>query len=295
MTKSFIIIVHFGEISVTVDCLESIYTQKDSPSTILVDNTLDPVLSERIGKFKKVTLLTPDNNLGFAGANNLGIKKALSLGSENIILLNNDTLVPPGFFKKIIDFASKEKSVGLVSPKIYFAPGFEYHKNNKKNKNYTFWYAGGLIDWDNVYASHRGVDEEDSGQCDVEINTDFATGCALLIRKDVIKKIGLIDENYFLYFEDVDYSLKAKSAGFKVKYFPGAYILHKNASSSQGSGSLLHQYYLTRNRLYFGFKFARLRTKLALFKESMLQIFKGGIKRKAVLDYYFGPMGKTQL
>ena len=296
MRKTFLIIVHYGKLNDTYDCLKSIYSGNYAPPIILINNSIDPKLKDKVRQFKKIDLIIPNRNLGFAGANNFAIKKALSGGAENIILLNNDTLVPIDFCKNLIDYASISDK-GLISPKIYFAKGFEYHKDKYQNKDlgHILWYAGGSIDWNNIYASHRGVDEVDKGQYDRIENTDFATGCAVLIKKEVIEKTGLIDENYFLYYEDVDYSLSARQKGFLTQYYPYAFVWHKNAGSSQGPGSPLHQYYQTRNRLYFGFKFARLRTKLALIKESIAQIAKGQIIRRAVFDFYFKRMGKSDI
>lgn len=297
MNSTFIIIVHYGRISDTFECLKSIYSDKTAPPALLIDNSLNPALTDTIRIFKKVKLLSPVKNLGFAGANNFGIKKALDLGAGYVILLNNDTLVPNDFFRKIIEFASKTHDAGLISPKIYFANGYEYQKGKYRDEDLgkVIWYAGGIIDWENIYASHRGVDEVDRGQYEQIVETDFATGCAVLIKKEVIDKIGFMDENYFLYYEDADYSQCAKKKNWSVIYYPHAFVWHKNALSSQGSGSPLHQYYQTRNRLYFGFKFAKFRTKFSLIKESISHFGFGEIKRKAVLDFYLHRMGKAEI
>jgi len=159
----------------------------------------------------------------------------------------------------------------------------------------VIWYAGGIIDWDNILAKHRGIDEVDRGQYEETSETPFATGCCMLIRKEVVEKIGLLDEKYFLYFEDVDYSLRAKKAGFKIVYFPKAHLWHKNAASSGKPGSATHVYYQTRNRLYFGFKYASLSTKKSLFFDSLKMIMKNNLHKKACLDYYLGRMGKGDL
>ena len=121
---------------------------------------------------------------------------------------------------------------------------------------------------------------------------DFATGCCMYISRAAIESIGFFDEKYFLYYEDVDYSVRAKQAGFGVFYDPSVHIWHKNAASSDKPGSLLHRYYQTRNRLYFGFKYAPSRTKKSLLMESVRMLLGGGVERKAVLDYYVRRMGK---
>ncbi|GAG55887.1 unnamed protein product, partial [marine sediment metagenome] len=156
----------------------------------------------------------------------------------------------------------------------------------------VIWYAGSRMDWENVLASHRGVDEVDIGRYQRMEETDFATGCCMLVKREVFEKIGLFDKKYFLYWEDNDFSQRAKKAGFKVYFAPEAVIWHKNAGSSK-SGSFLHDYYLTRNRLLFAFKYASLRAKIALIKESIIKLFKGRKwEKKGIIDFYLGRFGK---
>lgn len=112
----------------------------------------------------------------------------------------------------------------------------------------------------------------------------------MLISRDLIEHIGLLDEKYFLYYEDVDYSIRAIKAGFKIYYLPKAHIWHKNASSSGKPGSKLHIYYQERNRLYFGFKYASIKTKKSLIFDSLRILFKGNVYRDAIVDYYSGRM-----
>ena len=143
-----------------------------------------------------------------------------------------------------------------------------------------------------MYASHRGVDEVDQGQYDNSEETDFITGCCMLIKREVVEQVGFLDNNLYLYLEDLDYCMRVKQAGCKLVYEPTAKLWHKNASSSDKPGSKLHQYYQTRNRLIIGMRYASIRTKLALFKESFYHLRQGGVKKKAVLDYYFYNWGK---
>ncbi len=215
-------------------------------------------------------------NLGYAGGNNLGIKKALKDKADFIFLINNDTILDQKILIELIKASSLNKEIGILAPKIYFAPGYEFHQERyqKKDKGKVIWYAGGLIDWQNIIAFHRGVDEVESGQYDFSCPTDFASGCAMLIKKEVFRKVGFFDERYFLYLEDVDFCLKAQRKGFKIIFVPQAKLWHANAGSSQVGGPL-HDYYLTRNRLLFGFKYARFRTKMALIRESLRILLKG--------------------
>lgn len=297
MDKTTVVILHYSDEDSTLVCLESLFAElpqkADLPIIVVSNSPLSEKFRTDISRDDRVKLIQNKENTGFARGNNIGIKYALSIGSKYILLLNNDTIISRGMTANLTDFAKTENNTGLVSPKIYFAKGSEFHKDRYENKDMgrILWYAGGIIDWKNIYAMHRGVDEVDTGQFDKTIQTDFATGCCLLVKKEVIEKIGFLDENYFLYFEDVDYSLRARKAGFKVIYYGGINIWHKNALTSGKPGSDTHIYYQTRNRLYFGFKYAGFRTKKSLIWDSLRLIQKNGLYRKAVLDYYMRKMG----
>lgn len=296
--KTSLVILHYKNNQDTLDCLDSVF-KSNFPgldvSVILVMNGLSPDFKLKVqGLYSKVNFIINAQNYGFAAGNNLGIKKALSLDSSHIILLNNDTVVDKNAILELVRFSMTDNTIGLVSPKIYFAPGFEFHydKYLSSDRGKVIWYAGGDIDWNNMYAKHRGVDEVDKGQYNGKMETVFTTGCCMLIKKKVIDEIGLLDEKYFMYYEDIDYSMKVRSRWYKVYYDPQAFIWHKNASSSGRPGSPLHVYYQTRNRLYFGMKFAPFRTKKSLLFESMKFLFQGGIRSKATLDSLLIRMGQ---
>ena len=106
----------------------------------------------------------------------------------------------------------------------------------------------------------------------------------MLVKKEVFEKIGYFDEKYFLYLEDMDFCVRAEKAGFKIFFQPRAVIWHKNAKSTGGSGSSLQDYFITRNRLLFAVKYAKLRTKIAVFRQIASQ-FQDTIKRKALIDF----------
>lgn len=309
MDKASIVILHYQGEDDTLCCIDSILknhiNNKQFNIILVINSSFEKDTNEnknsfvsRIQKeYPHLIIIENDENTGYSRGNNIGIKKALDLGSEYVLLLNNDTIVSPDLLDKLIAFIKSDTQIGIVSPKIYFAKGYEYHKDKYREEDLgkVIWYAGGKLDWNNIYASHVGVDEVDKGQYEVSGGTDFATGCAMLIKKNTIERIGLFDEKYFLYFEDIDYCMRVKKSGMKIKYFPGTYIWHKNASSSGKPGSNTHIYYQNRNRLYFGFKYASFRTKKSLFIDSIKLVAKGGVYTKSILDYYVGRMGKANL
>lgn len=297
MQKITAVIVNWNGKEDTVACLSSlkkISALGHSLSTIVVDNgsTNDSVkVISRAHPW--IELVATGRNLGFTGGANIGIRKALQAGTHHVWLLNNDTLVDKKALSILKVFA--DSNVGIAGSKIYFAPGREFYRQrySKGEQGRVFWYAGGIIDWANMYASHRGVDEVDQGQFDKIEETDFVSGCSMVVARPVFEKIGLLDERYYLYLEDLDFCLRAKQAGFKLLYAPQSRLWHVNAGSSGGPGNPLHEYYLTRNRLLVGWRYAPARTKIALLKEALKFVFGSkALKRRAVLDTFFGRLGK---
>lgn len=292
-----VVIVNWNGLKDTLICLESLQTIHlfgNSISIIVVDNGSTDDSAKTIRKTHPgVILIEAGKNLGFTGGNNIGIQHALSMGADLVWLLNNDTVVDKNVLQFVQTFS--DPHVGACGSKIYFAPGHEYHHNryNTSERGKVFWYAGGIIDWNNMYASHRGVDEVDYGQYQEVQETQFITGCSLAVRSDVIHKVGMLDDAYFLYLEDVDWNIRIQKAGFKTVYDPRSIIWHVNAGSSGKPGNPLHEYYFTRNRLILGMRYAALRTKLALIREAFrFLLFGSAIRKKAVVDWMMGKFGK---
>lgn len=291
--KVFIVILNWNQAQLTLECIESVkkLNAKNCELRVLV---VDNNSSTPFPLSKDYDLITNSANLGFAQGNNIGIKYAMENNADYLVLINNDTIVDKKLIKNVIDVMEEDKEIGAISPKIYFASGFEFHKDRyKKNElGKVIWYAGGKMDWDNIYGSNRGVDEVDKGQYNFSEETDFATGCCMVLRAQTLKEIGLFDEKYFMYLEDVDLSMRIKKKGWKVIYDSSGVVWHKVAQSS-GIGSGLNDYFLTRNRMYFGMKYASLRARFALMRESFKFLISGRIwQRQGVLDYYLDRLGR---
>lgn len=248
---------------------------------LVVDNGSHDGSQEELPKLKlpnmKYKFIESGANLGFAGGNNVGIKDAINRGYDYVILMNNDLILPRDIVTKLVDFMEKNPDVGVASPKMYFAKGYEFHKDRYKEseKGNVIWYAGGIIDRENVYSLHRGVDEVDKGQFDEIEDTDFANGATVIIRREVIKKVGYLDSSFFLYWEDADFSEKVKRFGFRVVYYPKTCMWHKVSASTGGSGSPTNDYFLTRNRVYFANRYLSFRTKFAVWRDTIRLIFTG--------------------
>ena len=301
MVKVSLIILSWNARKMTQEELENVAkldTGGLDAECVVVDNGSTDDSQEKLSNYKLSNMnykfIETGKNLGYAGGNNFGLKYAFNKDSDYIILLNNDVILPKDILTKLVRIAEKDQKIGLLAPKMYFAKGYEFHKDRYKESELgkVFWYAGGFIDWNNVYSKHRGVDEVDRGQYDKEEVVDAANGACLLIRNNVINDIGYLRDKYFMYWEDADYCVRAKKAGWKVVYTPITCLWHK-VSASSGIGSELNDYFLTRNRMRFGMNYAKMRTKFALFRESIKLLFNGRKWQKiGVRDFYLGRWGK---
>ncbi len=302
MIRITISIVNYKGNKNTKECIESL-SKLDlfgiALSVVVVNNSQEGRFSSNLvhnNQFQdKITIIDNKQNLGFSEGHNIVIKNALKNGEEYVLLLNNDTIVDKNLLLELLKALESDKKVGIAVPKIYFAKGYEFHKMRYKKEELgkVFWYAGGIIDFKNVIGFHKGVDEVDNGQYDRQEETEIATGCCMLVKKDVFESIGYFNKQYFLYYEDADFSIRAKKAEYTIIYVPTSVLWHKNASAAGGSGSTLQDYYITRNRLMFGIQYAPIRSKVALLKESITLLFWGRKWQKiGVIDYFFRNFGK---
>lgn len=278
MKKVTAVILNYKVCDQAIKCALSVEdSDYKNVEVIVVDNDSRDGIDEAIKKYPEVTFIQSGANLGYSGGNNLGIKRALSDGADYVFILNADMVIGRQVIRFLVEASDKDQ-VGISGPKVLFT--------DKK----TIWYAGGIFDKANVLGSHRGVDEEDKGQYDQEEETDYVAGGALFVRKEVFDKVGLFDENYFLYYEDSDFCFRARQAGYKVRYVPSAVVFHANAQST-GLGSPLQDYYITRNRMLFASKFLPFRTRFALLREALRNILYP-MRRLALFDFLRNNLGK---
>lgn len=208
-----------------------------------------------------------EKNGGYAYGINQGIKKAIADQYEFFCAMNCDVTVREDFIYNIKQSVSLHPST-IIGGKIYYYPGYEYHKNrySRQDLGKVMWYAGGVIDWKNVYTTHRGVDEIDKGQYNKTEKTTFITGCFMAYDKAVVSKVGNWAEDYFLFYEDADYCARAVKSGISLLYDPSIVIWHKSGQSTSGAASSFQRKYLERNRFLFGLRYAPWRTKFHLIK-----------------------------
>lgn len=230
-----IITINYNGLKDTCALIETI-PFNDNMEVIVVDNasTHDEV-SEIQRRFPLVKIIRSDKNLGFAGGNNLGIKAAKG---KYIFLINNDTLFKEFNIQVLIDRLESSDTIGIVCPKIRFA----WDPQPIQFTGYT------ELSKITIRNQSIGFGEEDHGQYETAHPTPYAHGAAMLIKGDAIEKVGLMPECYFLYYEELDWSMMFTRAGYQIWYDSGCTIYHKE-SQATGQNSPLRTYYITRNRL----------------------------------------------
>ncbi len=234
-----IITVNYNQIEVTMDLLRSL--QKISYQNIeiiVVDNNSQNDNFDLLKKeFPNVLLIRSNINRGFAGGNNLGLHFAKG---KYILFLNNDVVVTQGFIEPMVHLLESDNKIGMVSPKIRF-----YYMPD------TIQYAGYTpMNKISLRQNLIGYKQKDSGQFDTTQATYSVHGAAMMVPAQILKKVGLMAEVYFLYYEEHDWSFRIKKAGFKVYYQPKSLVFHKE-SVSTGKNSSLKIYYITRNRILY--------------------------------------------
>jgi len=218
--KVSIIIFNWNGLEDTIECLESLKKiSYPNYEVIVVDNGSRgndaQVLQEKFGDY--IHLIKNDKNYGYAGGNNIGIEYSLANSPPDyILLLNNDTVVDPDFLTEMVNVANTDDRIGIAGPKVYY-----YSFPN------CIQSAGGRISTRKGMIAHIGNKEVDAGQYNVQQTVDYVVGCCMLVKSEVIAKIGMFDESYFCYWDEIDYCVRARRAGFKVVYAPQARIWHK--------------------------------------------------------------------
>lgn len=229
----------------TIECLESLkkITYKNY-EIIIVDNASKDNVSQIINEnYPYVKLITNSTNRGFSGGNNDGLNYALKTDADYFLLLNNDVIVAPDFLDKLIMFAETDPKIGIVSPLIYY-----YDRPS------IVWSAGLKIRLLGLYNLMNFIGKDDKNIPEI-FNPQVVSGAGLCVKREVVEKIGLLDELYFTYCEDVDFCYRARFAGYEIFTVKSSKIWHKVSASTGGSFNPLNQYFMARGRSIFIKKF----------------------------------------
>ena len=271
-----IITVNFNQSYITEQLIASINVTNTYPLTelIVVDNgSIVNTVPEWIAKYPAIKFIRSESNLGFAGGNNLGVREATG---DYLFFVNNDTEFTAGLVQTLVNVMESHPGVGMVSPKIiYFdEPGVLQYAGFTEMNYYT------------CRNDTIGQFETDKGQYDNALGkTGYPHGAAMMVRRAAIEKAGTMAENFFLYYEEMDWCDHIKKAGYEVWFVPGAIIYHKE-SVSVGKASGLKEYFMNRNRILFIRRNAPLLARLFFYiyftlivtPRNIIKYFKNGQK-----------------
>lgn len=243
-----VVLINWDGEEFTIPCIKSLMASTVLPwKIIVVDNASTDGSPEHIAaRFPDVDLIRNDTNLGFTGGNNVGIRSVLN-SAEYIWLLNNDTVVQPTCLERLLGEMEKDRSIASVTGKILYPP-----------PDKRIWYAGAKFHYWRLSARHRGAGEDDVGQYDRSEDVPFISGCCMMMKKEAFETVGLFDDTFFAYSEDLDWCLRARRLGLRLRYVPGAILYHRVSASlhkhrgkiSGGTTSPFGVYITNRNRLY---------------------------------------------
>jgi GT2 family glycosyltransferase len=247
-----IIILNWNNHKMTAECIRSVLAMDGQDyDVVVVDNGSTDGSAEILPReFPQITVLAQETNLGFAAGCNVGMRFALAKGAEYFLLLNNDTFVAPDFMLEMLAAIQSDRHIAAVCPKIYFAE----HPS-------LLWYAGADFSLWTGRFKVRGWKKLDCGQFEQPREITQATGCAVLARRSALCEVELLDEQFFAYGEDLDWSIRFLTRGYRLVFAPKARIWHYDGTTavkSLGAGSqAIRQFLSTRNMIFLARKHVR--------------------------------------
>lgn len=243
----YVMILNWNDAENSLACLRSIY-ELDYPHlrVIVVDNGSTDGSDQAIqAAFPQIELIANGRNLGFAGGANVGLERAFGQGAGYVLFINNDTILDPAMLSELVRIAEEHPRAGLLTPKIYYL-----------HDPTLVWAAGAYMASFPPRVKMIGADQRDHPRYDLLQRVDYATGCALLIRRATVDQVGLFDPIYWpIYHEDYDYCARVNKAGWEIWYVPSAKMWHKDAQSQRGSGT--KAYNLGKNIVPFYLRHSR--------------------------------------
>ena len=244
--KVGIALINWNQYDDTALCLASLRGSDFRPAVVLVyDNGSSDGSAQRLkAEFPEIELVLGGQNFGFGGGNNRAAKILLDAGMDYVWILNNDTKVPPDCLGILVRTLEADPSIGAASAKIWFM-----------HERKPICYAGATFNRWTFNACFRGLGESDVGQYDEAGDTEIFSGCCMLVRAEVLRKIGLFNTDFFIYTDDIEWSVRAMEAGIRQRYEPRATLWHKMFGSSTPAGKLAIpkssprvEFLLSRNR-----------------------------------------------
>jgi GT2 family glycosyltransferase len=266
----FTVILNTNRREDTLACLESLLNNSYTNHRALVlDNASSDGSVEAIqARYPTVTVISLEKNLGYAGNNNVGIQAALAQGAEWVFVLNEDTILAEDCLAELVTAAKADPQIGILGPMVY------HH-----NEPAVIQSAGGKLGpkWESI---HIGQNELDQGQFNHIRPVDWVSGCAILVRREVIEQIGMLDERFFYYWEETEWCLRTSQAGWKILHVPQAKLWHKGVQRDYRPNPNV-TYYSTRNRLLMIQKHhAPLPIRFAAWSQMLRTLFSWSLRPK---------------
>lgn len=223
----------------TLECLASLKqsTYKNQHIIVLDNHSSDGSVEAIRASFPAVQVIELAENRGYAGNNNVGIQAALDQHADWIFVLNEDTCLAPDCFEQLVKLGESDPQIGMVGPMVY------HHDEPDMIQS-----AGGFMNR-NWEAGHIGKDEKDQGQFSIPRPVEWLTGCSILVRRAVIEQVGALDERFFIYFEETEWCVRARSGGWRLIHVPQAKLWHKGVQRDYKPKPAF-TYYCTRNRFF---------------------------------------------
>ena len=232
-------VLNWNNLSDTLECLESL-TRSDYKHLDIwvVDNASreDPSLAVT-NAYPTARTLRNDTNLGYGGGNNVGLRAAIGTGAAYVLLLNNDVVVAPTAVSRLVAAAESDRRIGMATPVVFFY-----------DRPAEIYWDGGFIDWNAGEAYHDSRRLASDGNVR---SSEWLDGCSLFVRASAVRDIGLLDDRYFLYYEDADWSVRSGRRGWRNVVVLDAHVWHKVSRSTGGKANPVVRYYYARNRYFF--------------------------------------------
>jgi len=252
-TRVLVIILNWKQPETTIECVRTVQAMQPAPEILVIDNGSGDGSAEKMqAELTGLTILALPKNLGFAGGCNVGLKQAIEQGFNYALLLNNDAFPAPDMLDCLLREAAED--IGLSSPKILYESAPD-----------LIWFAGGTQHRWLLELRNSGQNEKDDPVRHISRDTDYLWGTCLLVNLAAAQQIGLLDDRFFMYYEDLDWSIRFRQAGYRLRLVADARLYHRVAVSTGGMDSPLHRYYLGRSSVLFFRRHAHLGFLPAIF------------------------------
>lgn len=289
----YIIILNWNGKKFLEKCINSVLKSTYKVNVVVVDNASSDGSVKYLKKnYPQIAILKNKTNFGWGGGNNSGVEYALKREADAIFILNNDTEIEEKCVTNLVNELFKRREIGIVGPKIYLSV------KDKRTRKISF--AGGKFTKNRYFGIHVGDKQVDVGQFDSVKETEFTTGAAMMVKSEVFKKVGLFEERFFIYYEEGDFCMSTKKAGYKILFVPDAHVYHAFSGTVKLNSPFQH-YYTTRNHYLFVQMNAPLDVKIREFMRTPKTIYeflssKDTNKKKysllGIRDYYLRKFGK---